>query len=125
MLQCSIGRVCQVLHKMEGLSRHLSRKDLSRELATVDKGWKEQLAAGDTMSRSRQGTSSTKVEAAGVGSNLPNVTSLPVPTQTQTQTQTPGKLKLQHAEAEVQPEQLEVLEPGAQVDCVEVQVAFV
>ena len=66
---------------MEGLSRRLSGKDVSQELATVDQSWKEQLIAGDALSQGRRARSAVaaKRKAAGTGSSLHATTSSPVP----------------------------------------------
>ena len=66
---------------MEGLSRRLSGKDVSQELATVDQSWKEQLIAGDALSQSRRARPvvAAKRKAAGTGSSLHATASSPVP----------------------------------------------
>ena len=100
---------------MEGLSRTLSGKDVSQELATVDESWKEQLIAREALSQGRRARSvvATKHKAARVGSSLHETASSAVDSGPQNLHQDPIDLELHPAELDLQQTQL-VAEPAAQ-----------
>ena len=111
-----------MLHRIEGLSRRLSGKSVSQELAAVDESWKEQLIARDALLQSRRARSvvAGKHSAARAGSSLHATASSAVDSGPQDLHQDPIHPELHHAELDLQQTQL-VAELAAQ----DVAIAFI
>ena len=107
---------------MEGLSRRLSGKDVSQELATIDVSWKEQLIARDALLQSRRARSvvAGKHRAACAGSSLHATASSAVDSGLQDLHQDRINPELHSAELDLQQTQL-VAELAAQ----DVAIVFV